>query len=130
MQRSNTISQRRAAYLIPNKKAFHTALVRNKFMVPPLKDPLVTVAFMKGVLNGRYFLLKQEQVEHTRQCADKPPKGELADLVADVLLNCPNLPAEVAAAVRSTAHLIRRKKPNVDWQLQMLAQFAPDHAIF
>ena len=56
----NTISQRKAAYLVPNKKAFHKALIRNHFMVPPVKDPLMTIAFMKGVLDGKYFLLKQE----------------------------------------------------------------------
>ena len=99
-------------------------------MVAPLKDPLMTVAFMKGVLAGKFFLLKQEQVEHTRQCADWPPKKELAEIVADVLLNCPNIPAEVEAAVKSTAHLIRKKKPDSEWQLQLLAQFAPEHELF
>ena len=99
-------------------------------MAPPLKDPLLTISFMKGVLAGKFFLLKQEQVEHTRQCADWPPKKELAEIVADVLLNCPNVPAEVEAAVRNTDHLIRRKKPDAEWQLQLLAQFAPEHAIF
>ena len=69
-------------------------------------------------------------MEHTRQCADWPPKKELAEIVANELLNCPNTPAEVVNAVKNTAFLIRRKKPDVKWQLQLLAQFAPEHLLF
>ena len=112
-----TISQRRAAYLVPNKKAFHAALVRNRYMVPPCKDPLMTVKFMKGVLAKEFFLLRCEQVTNIRLCADPPPKQELAEMVADALLNCPDLPEDVAEAVKATARLIKRKRPDVQWQL-------------
>ena len=47
--------------------------------------------------------------------ADCPPKWELSVMVADVLVNCRNIPAEYAQAVRNTATLIRKKKPDVKW---------------
>ena len=61
---------------------FQKALIRNRFLVPPLKDPIMTVAFMKGVLNEEFFVLKQEMVTNVRQCADPPPKNELSEMVA------------------------------------------------
>ena len=60
-----------------------------------------------------------------------PPKKELSKLVGDVMLNFPEKLGEpIDSGIRRTALKIKRKKPNADWLILMLAQFAPEHAIF
>ena len=36
----------------------------------------------------------------------------------------------IDSGIRRTALKIKKKKPNVDWLILVLAQFAPEHAIF
>ena len=53
---------REAQFLIPDRKALYQSLLRNGFVLPPMKDPLLTVKFMKGVKSGYFFCMKQEMV--------------------------------------------------------------------
>lgn len=44
----NLISLVEVTAKVPNRKTLHTALVRNQFIIPPLKDPINTNEFMTG----------------------------------------------------------------------------------
>lgn len=117
-----TISAGEANFTVPDKKHLHSTLVRNTWMVPPLKDRIMTNRFMTGIMRRHYFCIKQDEVRHIRQCADKPPRDELAKIVADVMANYPaDFGEPVNSGIQRTAMEIRRTAPNVDWQLLMLA---------
>ena len=116
---------------MPNRQKLWEALVRNRYMPPPCKDRLNTVKFMRGVLNQEFFLLRQEQVEHVKQCADRPSREWLAPVVAEAMRSCPVKFGEpIDSAIRRTAEQIVKSKPDVQWQLTMLAQFQPEHDVF
>ena len=37
---------------------------RNGYVLPSVKDPIMTIKFMKGVKSGFFFCLKQDQIQH------------------------------------------------------------------
>ena len=108
------LSMREAQFIIPDRKALYQSLQRNGYSLPPIKDPILTVKFMKGVRSGFFFCLKQEQVQHFKQCATPPPRHELAVIVCDVMCNTNSgLGEPYDSGIQRTAKEILKKKPNV-----------------
>ena len=68
------ISQAQAQALVPNKKALYVALQRNQYIMPPMKDAIVTCKFMLGVKDGYYWCLRSSEVVAVKVCADPPAR--------------------------------------------------------
>ena len=71
-----------ARSLVPDKKAFYEALIRNQVVLPPLSDSIVTTAFLLGVYESRLWCPKSDIIKH-RLCCDPPGKKDLAELLYD-----------------------------------------------
>jgi hypothetical protein len=66
------------------KRDLHTALIRNGFLMPRLKDRLCTYAFMTEVRLGKCFVPRVQNLQKVL-CADKPTekyiRAELITLI-------------------------------------------------
>ena len=116
--------------MIPDKKAFYQALSYNQYILPPLKDNMVTRQFMINVKTGKQWCLKSSDISGTRVCADPPSRKDLANIVGDVMLNYRSLGEPHDTAFKSTAMLIKKQPPAVHWLLQVLATIDPGNVIF
>ena len=122
---------REAQFLIPDKKTLYDTMQRNGYVLPPAKDPLMTIKFMKGVKAGFFFCLKQDMMQNFKQCATPPPRQQMSEILHYVMTNTTSgLGEQVDIAMKRTAQEVLLKRPNVAWQLQMLAQFNPDNELF
>ena len=82
---SDYITSAQARLICPDNKALYECCQRNQFILPQLKDALVTREFMEGAMRGEYWCLKSDHVHAYRVCADPPSKRELADMVCDAI---------------------------------------------
>ena len=124
------ISEAQAQALIPDKKAFYSALQRNQVILPPLRDSMVTRRFMLGIKDSTYWCLRASDITQTRVCADPPARKDLANIVGDVMLNYRSLGEAQDIIFHRTANLIKKQPPAVHWLLQVLATIEPNHEIF
>ena len=61
---------------------------RNQFIMPSIKENLVTVEWMGSILAGDFWCLHSDQVTALKVCADPPTKGMLANMVFDEMMKC------------------------------------------
>ena len=66
----------------------------------------MTAEFMKGVLRGKYWMLKAHNVTKFRVCAHPPRRQVLADTAADLIKRHKPINPEEDKAMRRTAKLI------------------------
>ena len=91
-------------------------MLRNGFVLPPMKDPILTVKFMKGVKSGYFFCMKQEMVTNFKQCATPPPRHELAVILCNVMSNTDTgLGEPYDSGMKRTAKEVLKKKPSITW---------------
>ena len=124
----NYVSQAEAQALIPDKTALYRALERNEYILPPLKDPMCTEKWLKAILHQEVWCLQVSEVSTLKVCPDLPSRKELADIVADAMEK--QVRAEMQMAVKRTAQLVRKKKPDRGWLIKVLSTVNPGHAIF
>ena len=68
---SNNISE--AMKAIRNKADLHESAMRNDWHVPPLKSTIVTVKWLKAIINGKLWCPKYAEIR-LRPCPTPPPK--------------------------------------------------------
>ena len=78
----NVASLEVAAERIRCKEDLYNSLLRNKFFLPPKKDPFNTVYFMQGVFNGDYWCFNSSDVKALFPVADPPSRELLATILA------------------------------------------------
>ena len=75
-----------AAESIRCKKDLYDSLLRSRYHLPPIKDPLNTVYFLKGIVSGEYWCFNAADVVTLIPVADPPPRELLSELLADRML--------------------------------------------
>ena len=98
--------------------------------MPPLKDPLCTEKFLKGVLHREFWCLKAEEIHSLKVCPDLPSKKELASIVADAMESMGPVNEGFDNIFRRTAKLVRKKMPDRHWLIKVLSTVEKDHEIF
>ena len=114
---------------MPNRKALYEALRRNQYIMPDIKENLVTSGWMLGVVQGNQWCLSSSEVSCLQQCVSPPPRKFLAKILIQTMSEI-NIPAEKVEPMKATAKLIAKHPPNVSWMLICLAQMKSDHEIF
>ena len=71
------ITKEQAATMVADKESRYLAFKRNGYYMPKSSEAFVTVKFLTGIREDRYFLPKTEHIKK-RQCADPPPKKVVA----------------------------------------------------
>ena len=75
-----------------------------------------------GIISGRYYCIQSEQIARLLPCADKPSRQELAEILKKAMLEFRgNFGEPYDSAIKRTAPLILKKKPDINWQLLLLA---------
>ena len=83
-QRDGFISMQQAQTLVTDKESLYYAMLRNKFFMPKANEAIVTIKFLLGVREEKYFLPKTRQVRRD-QCPDPPSKKLIAEACSRVL---------------------------------------------
>ena len=118
-----------ARLLIPCKRDFYSAMLRNHYVMPAYTERLVTTAWMLGVIRGTHWCLTSGEVNCLHQCAKRPSKKVMARILVTVMLNITK-PAEKVAGIKATAEFILEHPPDVFWMLTCLAQMDSNHEVF
>ena len=103
-----------AQSVIPNKKALYDSMLRNQLWVPPEKDALLTVGFLKGITEGTFWMPKCEEIKF-RHCADAPSKQELVLILLEVLRGLHNEDVRFRILFERTCLEIEKRPPSVFW---------------
>ena len=73
MKSSHNVNISEAMKAIRNKADLHDSAMRNDWYVPPLKSTIVTVKWLKAVINGKLWCPKYAKIR-LRPCHTPPPK--------------------------------------------------------
>lgn len=127
------ISKEEASTVITNKHTLYGAFQRNKYYMPKYNEACITIKFLLGVREGRYFLPKTDNIKK-RQCSDPPPKREIVKELARILYQYPDtvpgFSQEEAAAMRKTAAHLAKRPADVSWMLDIIATMDENHEYF
>lgn len=75
-----------------------------------------------GIITGRYYCLNTNHFERYIPCADPPPRKVLAKLLSTIMYDFKsNCGEELDRMIKRTAKLIRKKKPQIEWQIMLLS---------
>ena len=85
---------------------------------------------MVGILTERYWMMKSAHVKQMKACAFPPAKNKMTDIVCASLMTHCNDDRNLALQIKRTVAHIRSKKPDIKWQLLVLAQLDPNHFVF
>ena len=109
-------------------------MVRNKYAMPDLKQPICTIKWMQSVRDGLYWCPRGELA--VLQIASAPTKQQLAEILmaaVDVFSDAPVQEImgvhDLDAMVR-TAELVLLRPPNADWTINVVGLLNPRHPIF
>ena len=80
----NKIKASDLGMLVNNKASYFRACMRNNYLMPDLKDSIVTYEFCESVAKGVIWLPKTENCV-TAQCVDPPTKDVLAKYLCDAI---------------------------------------------
>ena len=130
MAQHNQVSSTFAASVVPDRQALYGSLLRNQLFVPKLKDQIMTVAFMKGLVGYVQFWVPHCSGIKLLNCADPPTKQEIAVEVVNCMRNeTTNDPLQDASLQRTATEIIKHP-PNTFWLLAMLSSMNPQHRFF
>ena len=115
---------------VPNKKALYTVLMRNGYILPEFKQPIITLKFLRLVRKKRCWCINSEEGITVKPCADTPSKKELALILCQVMTNYRSIGEPYDSGLKRTAKAIKRRPPNVDWMLMVLATIHAENAVF
>ena len=124
------VSLSEAHMRIPDRKGLYKALLRNQYIMPPMKDAINTVKFMRGVIDKKYWVLHSTESSTLKVCADPPNRKVLAKIVFDVLRNYRSVGEPLDSGMRRTAKWIKKTPPNAQWLLLILSTLTPNHELF
>ena len=81
--------------------------------------PLLAVDI--GVMTKTYYCLASKDVKQVLLCADPPSRKELAAMLKAVMYSkAPLFQEPFKSGIPRTAKQIKKKKPALDWMLQLL----------
>lgn len=70
--------------MITDKKSLFEAFLRNNYYMPKYSESFITIKFLLGIREGRYFMPKTDIITK-KQVADPPSKKVVAAELARVL---------------------------------------------
>ena len=112
------VNLQKAQTLVPNKKAFYKAMIRNQYFVPQYKSSLCCVKWMQRVRTGKYHCPKVQDLR-PMNCADPPLKEEILEHLLGY-----------AKDKGLNMGISMKRMPDKHWALQVLHSFKPDHKFF
>ena len=115
---------------IPDRHHLHGSLLRNQLFVPRLKDSIMTIAFMKGVVGYQVYWVPMCSDIRLRNCADVPKKEDIAIELVTTMRNQGSGDPEIEQQFQATATEIRKSPPNTTWMLAMLSTMNSNHRFF
>lgn len=74
--------------VVNDRASLYSAVRRNQFFAPRLKDGMTTIQFMKGLQAGVYWLPRCQEIR-LLNCADEPGKLAIANILVDKMMNYP-----------------------------------------
>ena len=80
---SPMLSKDQVAATVRSRESYWRAIVRNKYSMPALKQPICTIKWMQGVRDGLYWCPRGELA--MRQIASAPTKQQLADILMEAV---------------------------------------------
>ena len=134
-QPSRYITTEQAATMVTDKQSLYLAFQRNGYYMPKASEAFVTIKFLTGIREGRYFMPKTEHIKK-RQCADPPSKKVVAQECSRVLNLCPervddgSIDFQEAVAMRRTAKHLAKRPADVPWMLDLIATIQEGHEYF
>ena len=85
----------------------------NQYITPEKNDSIMTAKFMLGILTGKYWMLKSDDVKTLKTVAFPPSKKVLAKIVYDAMIAFPSVSPEIDHAIRQTAVLVLKKPSSI-----------------
>ena len=113
----------------------HDAMLRNKYMVPALKNSIVTYEFLEKVKDGMIWLPRSNEC-FMYSCPSQPNKEVLAQYIYDAIntflqnADPAAVPREKKDAIRALAEAVQAQPPDKHWQLLVLNHIDPSHMVF
>ena len=104
--------------LIPDKKSFYKACVRNGYFMPAFKSSLSCIKYMQRIRSKKYWCPAVFEI-HPHTCVD-PPKKEV---VLEHLLG-------FARDANKNLGITNKRQPDKAWALAVLQHLKPDHKFF
>jgi hypothetical protein len=118
---------------VRNKQTYWEAMVRNNYQMPTLKSQIVTIKWMQGIREGKYWCPRNNRPIHF-QIASMPTKQQLADFLMEVIEDHidadETLSANECQALMRTADLVLLKPPDAQWIINTIGSLNSAHAIF
>ena len=75
-------------------------------------------------------MMKAEHVKQMKGCAFPPIKNKLTFIACASLMTHSNEDHDLNMQIKGTFAHVRSKKPQIKWQLLVLAQLEPNHFVF
>lgn len=104
---------------VPTKSALYDAMLRNGWYLPHKKSQIITVDYLLGVKDRRFFCPKYEDIR-LRPCPLPPTKAQVVHEVFLILDKDCNLGFSEAD----------HHKVDTTWALNILSSIQPDHEFF
>ena len=115
--------------VVPDRIALYTALVRNQYFVPLSKDNLMSVEFMRGIVDNTFWMPKACEIR-LMNCADPPSKHELVRLLVEAMYGYPSQGVTFDTSFHRTIIKIKARPPCLTWMLAILSTIQSNHPIF
>ena len=113
---------------------FYKVMVRKNYFLPSLKSQMVTLIWMRGVVENEYWCPKQDEFARSFQVAALPTKPELAQMLFDVVglavAEAPNMTPKLRKAINKTAELVLKRPPNKEWMMNIIGLLDSSNEIF
>jgi len=116
--RNKEMQLQKAQMLVPDKKTFYKACLRNQFCMPAYKSSLCCIKYMERIRSGKYWCPKTQDVNPV-YVADPPLK---TDIVAHLLA--------FAKDKNLNLGITEKRQPDKQWALLVLHKLQPNHAYF
>ena len=98
--------------------------------MPDIRDGIVTVNWMKGILWKTHWCLISEEAGVPKVCAKPPCRKVLARIVANVMIAVAANDVYKSLGLKATAALVAKNPPCVPWMLAVMSTLSPEHDIF
>ena len=104
---------------VSSLKQYHEILVRNGWMLPPLKSPFVTLEYLHGVRQQKYYCPRYEDVR-LAPCPQPPQRTAILNAIVALLHRHDRPPLGD----------LTKYMPETQWLLRVLSSLHPNHAFF
>lgn len=125
----HNVQQAYVTAVCPDRDSLYECFLRNQLWVPTKADPLMNLQFMKGIVDGTYWMPFCSEIKF-RHCAEPPPRQELVIILLEVLRANENYEVKFRTMYDRTCAEIAKRPPSVFWQLTLIATSNENHYLF